>query len=332
MNKYAIVLALAILATCGRCNEPTSFGFGYEEYKLMIRGFLIGITVEEGYLDHLLSCLTDQKNLEVRFVETMDKIDKLDFSNLPLTAALFSELYDIIIMSVVEIDLCSNENEAYDRLFRSIYNMMPSTIIRRLMLNFISNPQQIFKDIQDAIDNYMNKKYQQVGKDLGDIMHMILQYRCEPTMELQEYIKIVKGLLTGLNISHDIDNVLKCINTVPDVVAQLAQIIETLKNIDIYHIKELVEAMMKIFNDIKDMLEQLAVCAETVPELKEIVEKLSKLTLEKIVEKVNKDTFSIMLNLMSAKAAWEIKQYERFGKYMGNIIYKILLDFKLADN
>ncbi len=181
MNKYVILLAVAMLAFFGSCGTqaPQSkiVGFGFPEYKDMMHGFLLGITVEEKYTDHLLNCLTDQKKLEVQFVETMDKIDKLDFTNLPLTAELFVTLYDGLIMSIVEIDLCANENDDYDKLFQRIYHLMSSTIMKRLMLNFISNPQQIFKDIQDAVDNYLNGKFRQVGKDLGDIMHMVLLYR-----------------------------------------------------------------------------------------------------------------------------------------------------------
>ena len=162
MNKYVIIFTLTLLIGLSK-------GFEYKDYKEVMRGFLMGIGVKEMYLDHLLGCLTDQKDVEVKFIETLDKIDRLDFTNLPATAELFADLYDIVIMSVVEIDLCANDNDEYDHLFRRIYSLMNSVIVKRLMLNFISNHQQIFKDIQDAIDNYHGQKFKQLGIDLGDI-------------------------------------------------------------------------------------------------------------------------------------------------------------------
>ncbi len=301
-------------------------GFGFEDYKTMMRGFLLGLTVDEKHLDHLLSCLTDRKTLEVRFVETMDKIDKLDFTNLPLTAELFVELYDVVTVSIVEIDLCAKDNEEYDRLFRKIYHLMQTTIIKRLMLNFISNGQQTFKDIQDAIDNYLLGKYKQLGNDLGDLMHMVLIYRVSNEgMTLDEYVKLVKGLLKGLNVNNDVEKVLKCVEKVPDVVAIIEMALETIKKFDIKNIGEIVQAFVKIFDAVKKLLSDLSVCAETVTELKAIIEKLSNLDVKKILTYVMGNFMQLIADVVGAKSAWEAKDFEAFGTHIGNIVYRVLL-------
>jgi len=322
---------LTSLVVCGKPPRlSTVGGFSYEEYKLMMRGFLIGLGVPDQFLDHLIGCLTDQKSLEVMFVETMDKIDKLDFSNLPLTAALYVDLYEVVITSIVEIDLCSTPNDEYDKLFQKIYHLMASTIIKRLMLNFISNPQQIFKDMQDSIDNYMSSNFQQVGKDLGDIMHMVLIYKTHLTLTLEEYIQLVRGLLKGMNVNHDVEEILKCINKVPDIIQQINEALETLKHLDIKHIKELVDAVMKIIDAVKKIMDSIKDCAGSVQDIKVIIEKLSHLNLQKIMDRITSDFLRIIVDIMNAKNAWENKEYERFGDAVGSVIYRILLDPKLS--
>ena len=311
----------------GQC---AGLGFGFPEYKEMIHGFLLGITVDEKYMEHLLKCLSDQKDLEVRFVETMDKIDKLDFTNLPLTADLFVTIYDILTMSVVEIDLCSDPNDDYDKLFQKIYHMMPITIFKRLMLNFISNAQQTFKDMQDCIDNYLGEKFRQVGQDLGDIMHLILLYRLtDQPLSLEEFIALVRGLLKSMNVHGDVDKILKCITKVPDVVKAIVAVVNALKDFDIRKLNEFVQLLMKLIEDVKKIFVDLDACVQSVDDLKKIIEKLSHLDLDTIISRIGANFAQIFLSLVSAKEAWEKREFESFGGALGTIITRILLDPKL---
>jgi hypothetical protein len=328
MKNYAIVLVVATLMF----GQSACLGFGFPEYKEMIHGFLTNIGVDEKYMTHLLGCLTDQPNLEVKFVELMDRIDKLDFTNLPLTAELFSSVYyDIITMSVVEIDLCSNPNDDYDKLFQKIYHMTPSTIFKRLMLNFISNGQQTFKDIQDCIDNYLAQKYRQLGLDLGDIMHLILIYHMtDSPLSLDEFISLARGLLHSLNVHGDVEQILKCITKVPEIVKAISAVIEVLKKFDIQKLNELVQVLIKLFDDVKKIIADLAACAQSVEDLKTIVEKLSNLDFITIVTRISSNFALILSFLMTIQQTWEKRAFEKFGEALGNIIYRILLDPKLS--
>ncbi len=299
MRTYVIVLAILALT-------PTlvSASFGFEEYKQMFRGFLLGISVQEKHLTKLLSCLIDRKTLEVRFVEIMDKIDKLDFTNLPLTAQLFVELFDVITIGVVEIDLCAEANDEYDRLFRKIYHLMSTTIFKRLMLNFISNPQQIFKDIQDAVDNYILGKYQQLGNDLGDIMHMVLMYRGDAEAHL-DYKAVVKGLLGGLGLAGETSRVLQCLDNskMPDVAGGLGGLARAIFDIGSGHVTE-AKSLAETSEAIKRTVDTLALCSKGLH--------------------IAMDTWKMRLgaNLVwigTAKAAWERKDSEGFGRAVGTL-------------
>ena len=323
MIKSGIIFLIVLVTASGY--ETTAPSFDFKDYKEMMHGFLLGIEIAEKYMDHLLSCLTDQKSLEVHFVEAMDKIDKLDFSNLPLTAELFADLYEVIIMSIVEIDLCSKDNDDYDKLFQKIYHLMPSTIIKRLMLNFISNPQQIFKDIQDAIDNYLGGKYRQVGQDIGDIMRMVLLYRVTKPLTLEEYLKLLTGLLKGLNVQKEVEKILKCVENVPEAVERIQLAILEMKKIDIMHISTVVEAFKGLINAVKDALKELGVCTQTVPEIKELIQKLSDVDVNKIMTQITKHIWEIIGEVFEAKKAWEKLDYEQFGLRVGNVLYLVLI-------
>ena len=330
MIKSGIIFLLVLVTASAY--ENTLLSFGFKEYKDMMKGLLLGIGIADKHMDHLLSCLTDQKSLEVHFVETMDKIDKLDFSNLPLTAELFADLYEGIIMSIVEIDLCSKDNDDYDKLFQKIYHLMPTTIVKRLMLNFISNPQQIFKDIQDAIDNYLAGKFQQQGQDLGDIIRLVLLYKTVRPLTLEEYISLLKGLLAGLNVQIDIEKILKCVDKVPESVDKILLALQELKRIDIAHIMDVVEAVKHLISAVKEVLKELGVCAESVIEIKVIIEKFSNIDLTKIMGRITKYFLEIIAAVMEAKNAWDMEEFEKFGQKVGEVLFILLLKVNMESS
>lgn len=115
----------------------------------------------------MLKCLSDYNEVQGEFTILMDKIDKLDFNNLPKTAHFFADLFTVMTHSILQIDFCTPDGSEYDMIFRKIYHLLYSTIVKRLMLNFITNPQQIFKSIQDAADNYLKTVYVSSLKSSG---------------------------------------------------------------------------------------------------------------------------------------------------------------------
>lgn len=322
MIKLGFILLVTLVTSYGFA--VPSLNFGFKEYKEMMNGYLLGIGIAEKYMDHLLGCLTDQKHLEVDFVELMDKIDKLDFTNLPLTAERFADLYEVLIMSIVEIDLCANDNDDYDKIFQRIYHLMPGTIIKRLMLNFISNGPQIFKDIQDAIDNYIGGNFKQLGRDLGDIMRMILMFHAQP-LNLEDYIKLLKGLLKGMNVNKDVEKIIKCADKVPDALLEILAAIEEIKRFDINHINEFILSVLKLITSIKNILKELGVCGESIEEIKAIIEKLSNIDIGIVIEKITQNFFGIIINIKEAIDAWTDAEYETFGLKIGEVIFIILL-------
>ena len=213
-----------------------------------------------------------------------------------------------------------------------MYHLMPATIIKRLMLNFISNPQAIFKDIQDAVDNYLLGKFQLLGRDLGDIMHLILTFAMDrPLISFNDYLKIIKGFFTGMNIKHEVDEILKCIEKIPNAFTVLIRIINELKNINLNDIKVLIETIMKIYSQVKEILVSLTPCAETAPEFKSILDKLLSLGFGQVIKIVTKNFLMIYNTFLDAEKLFVEGKYEEFGKVIGNLIYQLFLTPKSID-
>jgi len=320
MNNCGIVLILLCLVSFGLC------GFNYTEYRNLMKGYLKSIKIKPADIPHLVTCLTDDPIVQSRFLEIMDVIDKLDYTNLPLVADKLTELFVLLIRGVIDISDCTNKDSDYNRIFTKIYSMLPTTIHKRLMLNFISNPQQIFKDIEDAVNNYEAGKFEDVGVDLGDIVHLIITFAIDkPLINLENYLKIIKGIFKGLNVNHIADKILECIDSVPPAIEKIIVIIKQLNDIDFKDVKKLIEILMRVFKEMKEVFNSLIVCADSVPELKALLKKIIMVDITKLISYIIANSAVIISDLIKAKNAFLAEQYQTFGEIMGSLIYRLFL-------
>ncbi len=318
---------MVTMAICVGLLAEGSRGFEFPEYKEVMRGFLHGLGVDPKYDEHLLKCLTDQKRLEVEFVETMNKIDKLDFTNLPLTADLLVDLYAVVVTSVVEIDLCSEPNDEYDKLFQKIYHLSPQTITKRLMLAFISNPQQIFKDLQDAIDNYLGEKFLALGLDLGDIMHMVLLYKApKPGLAVADYTHLVEGLFRGLKIAYNEDAVARCIGILPNIARTLRRAVKNTQPATLTDLSRVLEAMKILAHEISGLLSRFKLCIYCERNLKLPVLDNTALNNVRLQSKIRERGTQLLTQLGQATTHYFKREYESFGQTVGTIISWTLLE------
>lgn len=324
MNNCGILLVLVFCISFGQCL------YDFEGYKKLVTGYLQGLKVRPEHIPGMLPCLENDVSGRARFHECMNIIDRLDYSNLPLVAESLTKLYSVLSRPILEVDNCVEADRTYDRLFRRIYTMMGTTLTKRLMLNFISNPQQILKDIEDAVHNFAVEKYKETGIDFGEIMHIVISFASEPpSVDLDAYLKILKGFFTGLNIKGEVDSVFKCIKAVPVAIERLLVILQQLKDLDFKKLDELIELFKQVYREITRILESLKECAEAVPELKILIQKILGVELKKIIEVLLKNYVAIFTSLMRAKEAFIARHYQEFGEILGKIVYQLFLDDKI---
>ena len=144
---------------------------------------------------------------------------------------------------------------------------------------------------------------------------------------LDDYIKMVKGMLEGMNVKHDMDKIVKCMDHVPDIVHLIMAAIEKIKHIDFKHIdiKLLVELIVQIVGAVREIIQSILPCADTSEEFKKLIEKFSNLDFNKIIQNVMGNIFLIIADLGKIQEAVNKAQYEDLGKAMGDILFLVFL-------
>lgn len=325
-NLFLIFLGFALLLPASFAGSPSFPSFNYTDYKDMIRGFLLGIGVRENYLDHLLGCLSESKRQEAEFVDLMNKIDVLDFKNMPLTTDLFVQLYQVIVISIVEIDICAKDEPEYDRLFKKIYHMMAQTIYKRLMLNFVTNSQQLFKDIQDACDNYLRKSYLRMGKDLGEIMDLILIHviATKARLESDPFAEFFKGLRQSLSRNGQ-PEALACLETLDSpyatkVAMKMNLEFMRIEKVDIDHIQEMLEALLGIVDVLDEAVLSKTNCGTILRLFGSAAVTGGKAWREELLTDINKNPIPVFEAVLRAKAAYQSGNQKEYGMALGELL------------
>lgn len=311
-NGCGIVITLLFLASFGECD------FGHKEHSDVMRGYLLGLTVKQADLEHLISCFHEDRAGRVSFTLLMDKIDKIDYKNLPLVAETFTKLLTVLKRDIIAIDLCTQQGHAYDRLFRKIYNTMGATLNKRLMLNFISNPQQITKDIEDAVDNYIAGRFKEVGRDIGDVMHILLTFAVEsPSSRLDDCLEILGGFFSGLKIDQKF--VSNCFDKMRVVLNKLMITLQRLNNADIF---EILEILGQLYQEVMDIILNWSSCESLIAELKTLIDKILN---TKVIEIIIKNYTTILEYMLKAKDAFVYGEYRTFGEILGSLLQLLFI-------
>ena len=144
---------------------------------------------------------------------------------------------------------------------------------------------------------------------------------------VEDYIKMVKGMLEGMNVKHDMDKIVKCMDHVPEVVHLIIAAIEKIKNIDIKHldIRLIVELIVQIVGAVREIIQSILPCAETSEEFKKLIEKFSHLDFNKIIQNVMGNIFLIIADLGKLQEALQKAQYEDLGKAIGDVLFLVFL-------
>ena len=145
---------------------------------------------------------------------------------------------------------------------------------------------------------------------------------------LDEFILLLKGMFEGMDIEHDMEEIIKCITHVPDAAHVLIAALEKLIHLDIKNLKEVVELIIQMVGAIKEIINVILPCVSTIDEWKKILEKLSKLDINKILNRLVEKIFDIVAEIKNIKNAILKKDYESLGKSLGYIVYIIFLEEK----
>ena len=150
-------------------------------------------------------------------------------------------------------------------------------------------------------------------------------------MTLDEFILLIRGLFEGMNIKSEMEEIVKCVNKVPEIANVIMDVIDKLLKLDFKNIKEIVELIIRLMGAVRDVVFIILPCASSTEEWNRIIEKLSKLDIIKIIDKTIEHCFDIMAEVLNIKKAIPKNDFKTIGKSLGRILYFIFLDEDLRN-
>ena len=148
----------------------------------------------------------------------------------------------------------------------------------------------------------------------------------QPGIEIDDYIKMVKGILEGLSVKEEMKKIIDCIDHVPAAVHVLIEAIQKIKDLNIHNIKELVEAIIQVIGAVREIVDDILPCAESSEEIKKLIDKFTHIDFDKIFANLMMKLVKMVPEIMEAKKAIDDKRWEDFGKRVGKCIYILLLE------
>ena len=145
-------------------------------------------------------------------------------------------------------------------------------------------------------------------------------------MTIDEFLLMVKGLFEGMNVEHSMEEIVKCVTRIPDAVHVLLAALEKITHLDIKNLKELVELIIQLVGAVKEIINVILPCASTAEEWKKVLEKLGKIDINIILNRLIDRIFDIVGQIGNIKKALAKKDYEMLGKALGTILRIIFLD------
>ena len=223
--------------------------------------------------------------------------------------------------------------EIFDRIAEMDLKHMATVIAK----NVIFHGAEIKELIADAIDAYNTHDMERFGKDIGEFIITVLSENFNNENGIPEDVyNFLFGFFEGISKGTiDVQVIIDCLKGMPHIVDdvnliihEIGAAIEFIKHFDIWHLGELVEAIVKIFEGVQDIIATINPCLSTIPELKEIFDRIVEMDLKHMATVIAKNIIfhgaEIKQLVTDAIDAYNAHDMHKFGKSIGEFIITVL--------
>ena len=134
-------------------------------------GFINGLSKED-HLNEIQTCIDGAENLEAEIVDAIDKIGKMDITDL---IAGFTELVKVVSDLQTEVKTCEaiqgdiTRIENWAKIFEN-----PTALVATVTKNLISHYGAVTKDIAVINTDLTNAQYEPAGEVIADLAIQVL--------------------------------------------------------------------------------------------------------------------------------------------------------------
>lgn len=309
-----LIVFLAIAAICAAEN-PFAIKSKVEANNPIqdfVEGLLKGIH-ETKTVEDLIKCMKSADEIIVKIKAALKLIRTLNIeAMLQGLSMLFESLFEIEEM----LRPCLMEFTQFKKLIQAIAEMNINKVVQKI----ISNAFQFIAIIIDCIKNLESANYTRAGMDLGNVLYLL--FLDEFGFQAFDPVAFIKGFLEGINEKGDINELLKCVKNIEQIVTKIIEAIELIKKMDFIN---LVKGITMLIESITELLSVLKPCSSGFEQIKKLIEAVGKIDVVKLVFKILHDPGPFVQDIIGAIDAFKNGNYQNAGKYLGDFLYRLFL-------
>eukprot|EP00826_Nyctotherus_ovalis_P042323 TRINITY_DN4336_c0_g1_i4.p1 TRINITY_DN4336_c0_g1~~TRINITY_DN4336_c0_g1_i4.p1 ORF type:complete len:357 (+),score=44.14 TRINITY_DN4336_c0_g1_i4:43-1113(+) len=316
--KFLLILlvATAVSSTEVAKRECTTSDIGN-----FITGFLEGLNVK-GDVNALLNCTKGVDKIMSDIKEALSLIVSFDFSKL---IQGFQLLFNSVVNMLSMFKPCWNGFWELQDFFRAFMD----TGAINMALKFYNNPAPYMQDAVYCIQNLIDGKHRDAGKNLGDFLYRLVmmpgQLRDENKTLFEIVYEMAQGFIDGLNKGGQIQNMDDCIDYFPGLVENILETIEYLKTVNWQDAKSTLIAVRMILEDLARLLLWGKPCSRALNDLSFLHNKLVNLDAVKLIRRINENILNIIHCFTQAIKHMRVGDHKMAATNIGEVFYFVLL-------
>lgn len=148
---------------------PTSEASIIEVIMDAIKNFFDAVNFD-GDLKHTCECIDKIPILIGDIIRLIESLKNVKWNDLEQIVHALNLIYDAVLEILDGIIPCMNLPKDYEPLIKKIKDNLKENFLSRIMMSITT----IISSIKKAIEDIANKEYASFGKDIGDLVYLIL--------------------------------------------------------------------------------------------------------------------------------------------------------------
>lgn len=265
-------------------------------------------------VEDLIKCMKSADQIIEKIKSALTLIKTLNVeSMLQGLSMLFESIFEIEEM----LRPCLTEFAQFKKLLEAMQNVDMNKIVQKIIMNAF----QFIADIIDCISYLEKQNYSRAGAALGDIMYKLF---IDDLFKLQGFdaVAFIKGFLEGINEKGDINELLKCVKNLEQIVNKIIESIQYIKKMDFMN---LIKGITMLIESVGELLNILKPCSSGFEQIKKLISAIGKIDIVKIVFKILHDPGPFVQDVVGAIDAFKNQQFQVAGKCIGDLLYRLFL-------
>lgn len=300
----------------------------------LITGMLEGFQIAGAEIDTLIHCLNqipdfveEGEAIIHEFSIIIENIKHFDWKHIPEIVEAVQQIMKMVQSLFYDMQECTEAGSEIKHIIDVFLEMTGVEFIQRVKDNMLKYGGRLFTDIYDAFTAFKAGNYHKFGKEIADFLYVIVFGETQNNTVGDIYL-LIKGLLEGLKVAGaDIDRLLECFTDLEKFYLAFGKTIQKFKEFDLDHLPDILEGIKMLYDIVLDILDEISMCKEIPIEIREIIDLYKAMTWE---EFQNKLMLNILLHsgkllddIQIAVDSWENKQYQEFGRTLGDFIWTV---------